>query len=55
VVGAIDWAVREVELARRRDEGWEQVFPTLAARAQADSWFDYDAEDTFLRDRTTAR
>jgi nucleoside-diphosphate-sugar epimerase len=55
VVDAIDWAVREVELARRRDEGWEQVFPTLAARAQADSWFDYDAEDTFLRDRSTAR
>ena len=51
VVDAIDWAVREMELARRRDESWERVFPTLAARAQADGWFDYAAEDAFLRDR----
>lgn len=48
---AIDWAVREVRAARRRDEGWEAVFPGLARRAAEDHWFDYEAEDDFLARR----
>ncbi|HEV7811551.1 MAG TPA: NAD-dependent epimerase/dehydratase family protein [Leifsonia sp.] len=55
VAAAVDWAVREVELADRRDEGWEKVFPTMAARARADGWFDYAAEDAFLRERVKGR
>jgi nucleoside-diphosphate-sugar epimerase len=55
VAAAVDWAVREVELAERRDEGWDKVFPTMAARAQADGWFDYAAENAFLHDRIKER
>jgi hypothetical protein len=55
VRGAVHWAVQEVEAAARREESWQDVFPSLAARAQADHWFDYDAEDDFLRGRTTSR
>ena len=47
VADAVDWAVREVRAGERRGEGWEQVFPTLAQRAAADRWFDYEAEDAF--------
>ena len=35
VAAAVDWAVREVELAERRGDGWDKVFPTMAARAQS--------------------
>ncbi|MGH1524671.1 hypothetical protein ACRAWC_11790 [Leifsonia sp. L25] len=47
----VDWAVREVRAAERRGEDWEQAFPTLAQRAQADRWFDYEAEDAFIAAR----
>ncbi|MFF1571556.1 NAD-dependent epimerase/dehydratase family protein [Leifsonia sp. NPDC058292] len=50
VAGAIRWAVQEVDVAERRDETWQTVFPSMAARAEADGWFDYVAEDAFLRD-----
>ena len=48
VASTVDWAVREVRAAERRQEGWETVFPSLAERARADRWFDYGAEDAFL-------
>ena len=32
-----------------------RCFPTMAARAQADGWFDYAAENAFLRDRVRER
>jgi nucleoside-diphosphate-sugar epimerase len=51
VADAVDWAVREVRAGERRGEGWEHVFPTLAQRAAADRWFDYEAEDAFLAAR----
>ncbi|CAM5443990.1 NAD-dependent epimerase/dehydratase family protein [Leifsonia shinshuensis] len=51
VADAVDWAVREVRAGELRGEGWEQVFPTLAQRAAADRWFDYEAEDAFLAGR----
>lgn len=48
VAAAVDWAVREVRAAERRNESWEQVFPSIAQRAKADRWFDYDAEDAYI-------
>lgn len=51
VAAAVDWAVREVHAAERRGEDWEQAFPTLAQRARADRWFDYEAEDAFIAAR----
>ncbi|MGO4594604.1 NAD-dependent epimerase/dehydratase family protein [Leifsonia sp. 2TAF2] len=48
VASTIDWAVREVNAAERRQEDWETVFPSLAGRARSDRWFDYGAEDAFL-------
>lgn len=49
VTAAIDWAVRAARAAERREEGWETVFPTLAERARTDGWFEYGAEDAYLR------
>jgi nucleoside-diphosphate-sugar epimerase len=54
VRGAVRWAVQEAEAAERRDETWQDAFPSLAARAEADSWFDYGAEDDFLRGRASS-
>jgi len=51
VAAAVDWAVREVKAAERRQEDWTNAFPALAARAEADRWFDYAAEDAFLAAR----
>ena len=51
VAAAVDWAVREAHAAERRDEGWETAFPALAARAEADGWFDYGLEDAYLGGR----
>lgn len=51
VASTIDWAVREVRAAERREEGWEAVFPGLVERARTDRWFDYAAEDAFLSGR----
>jgi nucleoside-diphosphate-sugar epimerase len=55
VADAVDWTVREVELATRREAGWEAVFPSMAERAVTDKWFDYAAEDAFVRGRITGR
>ena len=49
VAAAVDWAVREARAADRRQESWEKVFPSIAQRAEADRWFDYAAEEAFLR------
>ena len=51
VASAVDWAVREVRAAERRQEDWRTVFPSIAERAEADRWFDYAAEDAFLAAR----
>lgn len=51
VAATVDWAVREVRAAERRQEGWESVFPDLVERARTDRWFDYDAEDAYLSAR----
>lgn len=51
VADAVDWTVREVAAAERREEGWEVVFPSMAERAAADKWFDYATEDAFLKER----
>jgi nucleoside-diphosphate-sugar epimerase len=51
-VGAtIDWAVREVHAAERRQEDWTTVFPSLVERSRADRWFDYQAEDAYIAGR----
>lgn len=51
VEAAVDWAVREVRTAEQHGVGWETVFPALARRAEADRWFDYEAEDALLAKR----
>ncbi|UAJ79659.1 NAD-dependent epimerase/dehydratase family protein [Leifsonia sp. ZF2019] len=51
VAAAVDWAVREVKAAERRQEDWTSAFPGLATRAAEDRWFDYAAEDAFLAAR----
>ncbi|MFF2050733.1 NAD-dependent epimerase/dehydratase family protein [Leifsonia sp. NPDC058194] len=51
VAAAVDWAVREVTAAERRQEDWTAAFPGLAKRAEADRWFDYAAEDAFVAAR----
>jgi nucleoside-diphosphate-sugar epimerase len=51
VATAVDWAVREVRAAERRHENWEQVFPSMVQRSQADRWFDYEAEDAGIGGR----
>lgn len=51
IASTIDWTVREVEAAERRQEGWEAVFPSLVERTRTDRWFDYAAEDAFLAGR----
>lgn len=48
VASAVDWAVREVRAAERRQEDWRALFPSIAERAEADRWFDYAAEDEAL-------
>jgi len=51
VESTIDWTVREVLAAERRQETWEAVFPNLVERARTDRWFDYAAEDAFVAAR----
>ncbi len=44
----IDWVTREIAAAERREATWQDVFPTMVTRYQADGWFAYAAEDAFL-------
>ncbi|WP_223693316.1 NAD-dependent epimerase/dehydratase family protein [Leifsonia poae] len=50
---AIDWMVRAVDAADRHGGSWQRLFPALAD--QADTWFEYPAEDAFLAERITGR
>lgn len=47
VTEAVEWAVRAMEAAAKRGDGWESVFPKLVPQAEEARWFDYAAEDAF--------
>lgn len=52
-VGAdIRWITAAVESAAHNlEQNWQQLFPALADRYGAASWFDYDREDAWLKSR----
>jgi nucleoside-diphosphate-sugar epimerase len=45
----IEWIVDVVDGGKRRQASWRTLFPHLVHRYGADAWFDYEAEDAFLR------
>lgn len=49
IEGAIRWAIDTVAAAEAIGGNWRDAFPHLAKRADADGWFDYDAEDAVLQ------
>jgi len=50
----IDWVTREVAAAERREQTWQDVFPSMVTRSKADGWFDYAAEDEYFASRAKA-
>lgn len=48
----IEWIVDVVDGAKHRQLGWRDLFPHLVRRYGADAWFDYAAEDEYLRHAT---
>ncbi|NEN05535.1 NAD-dependent epimerase/dehydratase family protein [Diaminobutyricibacter tongyongensis] len=51
----IDWVTREVAAAERREESWQDVFPSMVTRSKADGWFDYASEDEYFASRAAVR